>query len=176
MLVDCTQSPIHFGKLQQWFFNSYSFEKPKFKLIFKHFDRTSVMLTVVSIVVGACTVSIVTMWIYDMQLQAGEKMFASPAFSEVWFLTFVYELTIRGILSNMWAALVYTLVFLSGFLSLVSNRKPFLKWFFFLNIALFFILGAEVKLVKVFENCCKRFSTVNHKNNYVKLDSRIIDV
>ncbi|KAL5240353.1 hypothetical protein ACI65C_007763 [Semiaphis heraclei] len=81
---------------------------------------TSVMLTVVSIVVGLCSVSIVTMWIYDMQLQAGQKMVATAALSEVWFLTFVYELTTRGILSDLWAALVYTLVFLSGFLSLIA--------------------------------------------------------
>jgi len=85
------------------------------------------MLTVVSIIVGLCSVSIVTMWIYDVQLQVGQKMLSSPALSEVWFLTFVYELTTRGILSDLWAALVYTLVFLSGFLSLVSNRKPFIK-------------------------------------------------
>ncbi|XP_016655699.1 sodium-dependent nutrient amino acid transporter 1 isoform X2 [Acyrthosiphon pisum] len=81
---------------------------------------TSVMLTVVSIVVGLCSVSIVTMWIYDMQLQVGQKMLSSTALSEVWFLTFVYELTTRGILSDLWAALVYALVFLSGFLSLIA--------------------------------------------------------
>jgi len=85
------------------------------------------MLTVVSIVVGLCSVSIVTMWIYDVQLQVGQKMLSSTALSEVWFLTFVYELTTRGILSDLWAALVYALVFLSGFLSLVSDRKPFIK-------------------------------------------------
>lgn len=83
------------------------------------------MLTVVSIVVGVCSVSIVTMWIYDIQIQAGEKLFNTSAISEVWFLTFVYELTVKGILSDMWAALVYTLVFLSGFLSLVSDQKSF---------------------------------------------------
>ncbi|XP_060870233.1 sodium-dependent nutrient amino acid transporter 1-like isoform X1 [Metopolophium dirhodum] len=81
---------------------------------------TSVMLTVVSIVVGLCSVSIVTMWIYDVQLQVGQKMLSSTALSEVWFLTFVYELTTRGILSDLWAALVYALVFLSGFLSLIA--------------------------------------------------------
>ena len=85
------------------------------------------MLTVVSIVVGLCSVSIVTMWMYDVQLQAGQKMFTSLALSEVWFLTFVYELTTRGILSDLWATLVYTLVFLSGFLSLVSDQKSFMK-------------------------------------------------
>lgn len=94
--------------------------------MFKIVNRTSVMLTVVSIVVGLCSVSIVTMWIYDMQLQAGQKMVATAALSEVWFLTFVYELTTRGILSDLWAALVYTLVFLSGFLSLVSDRKLYI--------------------------------------------------
>lgn len=80
------------------------------------------MLTVVSIIVGVCGVSISTMWIYDMQ-QSGAIVAASSAVSEVWFLTFIYELTSKGIISNLWATLVYALVFLSGFLSLVSRRK-----------------------------------------------------
>lgn len=83
------------------------------------------MLTVVSIVVGVSGVSIATMWIYDMQ-QSGAIVSSTAALSEVWFLTFVYELTARGILSEPWATLVYALVFLSGFLSLVSNEYIFL--------------------------------------------------
>lgn len=78
------------------------------------------MLTVVSIIVGVSSVSIVTMWIYDMQ-QSGVVMSNSSASSEVWFLTFVYELTVKRILSDMWATLVFAMVFLSGFLSLVSK-------------------------------------------------------
>lgn len=77
------------------------------------------MLTVVSIIVGVSSILITTMWLYDMQ-QSGVTLSASLALSEVWFLTFVYELTVNGVLSNMWASLVYALVFLSGFLSLVS--------------------------------------------------------
>lgn len=77
------------------------------------------MLTVVSIIVGVSSILLTTMWLYDMQ-QSGVTMSASLAKSEVWFLTFVYELTVNGVLSNMWASLVYALVFLSGFLSLVS--------------------------------------------------------
>lgn len=86
--------------------------------------RTSVMLTVVSIIVGVSSVSIVTMWIYDMQ-QSGVVMSNSSASSEVWFLTFVYELTVKRILSDMWATLVFAMVFLSGFLSLVSKYWQF---------------------------------------------------
>lgn len=88
----------------------------------EHFCRTSVMLTVVGMIVGICSVFIVTMWIYDMQ-QSGVIMSSSSAAaqSEVWFLTFVYELAAKGILSDLWATLVYALVFLSGFLSLVSK-------------------------------------------------------
>lgn len=84
------------------------------------------MLTVVSIIVGVCSVSIVTMWIYDMQ-QSGVTMSNAQASSEVWFLTFVYELTVRHILSDMWATLVYALVFLSGFLSLVSDCTHYMN-------------------------------------------------
>ncbi|XP_025418408.1 sodium-dependent nutrient amino acid transporter 1 isoform X2 [Sipha flava] len=80
---------------------------------------TSVMLTVVSIIVGVSGVSIATMWIYDMQ-QSGAIVSSTAALSEVWFLTFVYELTAKGILSDLWATLVYALVFLSGFLSLIA--------------------------------------------------------
>lgn len=78
------------------------------------------MLTVVSIVVGVSSIFVTTMWLYDMQ-QSGVIVPASSAQSEVWFLTFVYELTVNGIISEMWATLVYALVFLSGFSSLVSN-------------------------------------------------------
>lgn len=86
------------------------------------FGRTSVMLTAVSVVVGISSVSIATMWIYDMQ-QAGVIVSTAAAQSEVWFLTFVYELTAKGVLSDLWATLVYALVFLSGFLSLVSHSS-----------------------------------------------------
>lgn len=82
------------------------------------------MLTVVSIIVGVSSVSIVTMWIYDMQ-QSNVVMSNSSASSEVWFLTFVYELTVKRILSDMWATLVYALVFFSGFLSLVSDCRQY---------------------------------------------------
>ncbi|VVC40245.1 Hypothetical protein CINCED_3A018596 [Cinara cedri] len=80
---------------------------------------TSVMLTAVSAVVGISAVSIATMWIYDMQ-QSGVVVSVSAAQSEVWFLTFVYELTVKGVLSDIWATLVYAMVFLSGFLSLIA--------------------------------------------------------
>lgn len=89
------------------------------------------MLTVVSIVIGASIVSIVTMWIYDMQ-QSGIKPNSSPL-SEVWFLTFVYELMANGIISNLWGTLVYALVFFSGFLSLVSFSCLSLTTFYFLT-------------------------------------------
>lgn len=80
------------------------------------------MLTTVSVIVGVCSVSITTMWIYDMQKTGELVSAATSAQSEVWFLTFVYELTAKGILPHTWATLVYGLVFLSGFLSLVSVR------------------------------------------------------
>lgn len=83
------------------------------------------MLTVASIIIGMCSVSITTMWIYDMQKSGEIVSTASSALSEVWFLTFVYELTAKGILSDLWATLVYALVFLSGFLSLVSTKNLF---------------------------------------------------
>lgn len=80
------------------------------------------MLMVVSLIIGVCNIAIVTMWIFDME-QSGVIMSPSSAQSEVWFLTFVYELTAKGILSDLWATLVYGLVFLSGFLSLVSKTN-----------------------------------------------------
>ncbi|XP_050421694.1 sodium-dependent nutrient amino acid transporter 1-like isoform X2 [Adelges cooleyi] len=80
---------------------------------------TSVLLTLSSVIVGVCSVSIVTMWIYDMQ-KAGAVMSPTAALSEVWFLTFVYEMAAKGVISNLWATLVYVLVFLSGFLSLIA--------------------------------------------------------
>jgi hypothetical protein len=98
------------------------------------------MLTVVSIIVGVSGVSIATMWIYDMQ-QSGAIVSSTAALSEVWFLTFVYELTAKGILSDLWATLVYALVFLSGFLSLVSNNtaRVYVHLMFTLRVYLFII-------------------------------------
>lgn len=89
------------------------------------FFRTSVMLTVVSIVIGASVVSIVTMWMYDMQ--KSDIVSNSSPLSEVWFLTVVYELMAHGIISSVWGTLVYALVFFSGFLSLVSYCSPIIN-------------------------------------------------
>ncbi|XP_050538405.1 sodium-dependent nutrient amino acid transporter 1 isoform X2 [Daktulosphaira vitifoliae] len=80
---------------------------------------TSVLFTIVSVTVGVCGISVLTMWMYDMQ-KAGIVFLPNAALSELWFLTFVYEITAKGILSNLWATLVYVLVFLSGFLSLIA--------------------------------------------------------
>lgn len=115
VLVACTLSPILSGK--QLLVKLYTSFRTDFKC--QYFCRTSVMLTVVSVIVGVCSVSIITMWIYDMK-SSGVNISWSAAQSEVWFLTLVYELTVKGVLSEMWATLVYALVFLSGFLSLVS--------------------------------------------------------
>lgn len=77
---------------------------------------------VVSLIIGVSIIVIVTMWIYDME-QSGVIVTPLSAQSEVWFLTFVYELTAKGIISNIWAILVCGLVFFSGFLSLVSKNN-----------------------------------------------------
>lgn len=77
------------------------------------------MFMAISLIIGVCNIAIVTIWMYDME-QSGVTMSPSSVQSEVWFLSFVYELIVKGILSNLWGTLVYGLVFFSGFLSLVS--------------------------------------------------------